>query len=119
MLFRLLDDDPRPLAEQLAASVRQAVISGEAPPGTRLPSGRDVAAAVGTSLQTVQRAYQLLAAEGLVISRVGRGTVVAHDIDVDELSLLADVDRLVAASRRRNLALDDLVALVRARAATA
>lgn len=118
MLFELVDDDPRPLAEQLAASVREAIVSGDAPTGTRLPSGRDVASAVGTSLQTVQRAYQILVNEGLVVSRVGRGTVIAPDIDLERLSLLDDVDRLVAAARRRNIDLDDLVGLVRSRAAT-
>ena len=117
MLFELVDDDPRPLAEQLAASVRDAIVSGAAPTGMRLPSGSDVAAAVGISLQTVQRAYQILANEGLVVSRVGRGTLIASDIDVDRLSLIDDTDRLVAAARRRNIDLDDLVALVRSRAA--
>ncbi len=117
VLFELADDDPRPLAEQLAASVRAAIVRGDAPPGTRLPSGRDVAAAVGASLQTVQRAYKILGDEGLVVSRVGRGTVIAPDLDIDRLSLLDDVDRLVAAARRRNIVLDELVSIVRARAA--
>ena len=119
MLFELADDDPRPLAEQLAASVREAIVSGTAPSGTRLPSGRDVAAAVGASLQTVQRAYQILGNEGLVVSRVGRGTVIAPDIDVERLSLLDDVDRLVTAARRRNVDVDELITIVRSRAAEA
>lgn len=113
MLFRLTDGDPRPLADQLAASVRRAVATGEAPAGTRLPSGRDVAEALGVSLQTVQRAYQLLAAEGVVVSRVGRGTTIADDVDPDRLSLTDHVERLVASARAIGMGDDELVDLVR------
>ena len=115
MLFHLDDDDRRPLADQLAASVRKAIATGEVVPGTRLPSGRDVAAALGVSLQTVQRAYQLLGSEGLVVSRVGRGTVVASDVDRGRLSVIEEVDRLVAAARRHDVTIDEVVDLVRSR----
>ncbi|MEM9041660.1 MAG: GntR family transcriptional regulator [Actinomycetota bacterium] len=99
MLLRLADDDPRPLYEQIASAIRAQVADGTIVAGDRLPAGRDLAAATGVTLQTVQRAYRTLADEGTVSARVGRGTVVAADVDPDVTALIDQVDRLIAHAR--------------------
>lgn len=115
MLLQLDQTDPRPLSEQIASGVRRAIAQGELAPGDRLPSGRDLADASGVALETVQRAYRALAAEGTVTARVGRGTSVAPDLDARTLSLEADVGGLVTRARALGLEEDALVDLVRGR----
>ena len=59
----------------MAQDLRAVVVA--APAGTRLPSVRELTARHRASPVTVQRAVALLAAEGLVEPRPGRGTFVA------------------------------------------
>ncbi|MCS7051586.1 MAG: PLP-dependent aminotransferase family protein, partial [Thermomicrobium sp.] len=61
---------------QLAEQLRRRILSGELPPGTRLPPERRLAAMLGINRSTVVSAYRELAAEGLVSGHVGRGTIV-------------------------------------------
>lgn len=65
-----------PLYRQLAEQLRRRILSGELPPGTRLPAERRLAAMLGVNRSTVVNAYRELAAEGLIAGHVGRGTVV-------------------------------------------
>ncbi|MFE4462953.1 GntR family transcriptional regulator [Nocardia tengchongensis] len=57
---------PDPLWLQLVTHYRAAIKSGEIESGTRLPPVREIAATHGMSFNTVGRAMQALAAEGLV-----------------------------------------------------
>lgn len=65
-----------PLYRQICRQVREQILSGQLPPGFRLPPERRLAAALGVTRTTVVTAYDELKAEGLVDARVGRGTVV-------------------------------------------
>lgn len=65
-----------PLYRQLAEQLRRRILSGELPPGTRLPPERRLAAMLGVNRSTVVNAYRELAAEGLISGQVGRGTMV-------------------------------------------
>jgi len=69
---QVTDPSPRGIAATLARVVR----SGELRPGDRLPTVRDLAAALGVSPATVSGAFQALSAVGLVTSRGRGGTVV-------------------------------------------
>src|SRR3954471_12067250 len=60
------------LVDQLAADIRV----GHLPPGTRLPTHRQLAVRHGVALVTASRAYAELEAMGLVSGEVGRGTFV-------------------------------------------
>ena len=72
-----LRSDDGPLYEQIARSVRAAVASGELSRGDRLPSARDLADGLGVSYHTVLQAFEVLAAEGVIDVRRGRGVLVA------------------------------------------
>ncbi len=81
-----------PLYEQIERQVRDAVYRGELRPGDTLPSLRELARDLEVSLITVTRAYNDLAAEGLIGTRQGRGTVVlAVDADLVRASFDARV----------------------------
>lgn len=61
-----------PLLERLAAAIR----SGELPPGTALPTHRQLAASHGIAIASASKVYAQLKAMGLVIGETGRGTFV-------------------------------------------
>ena len=60
------------VVDALAADIR----AGKIPPGTRLPTHRELAAREGLALVTATRVYAELAAMGLVSGETGRGTFV-------------------------------------------
>ncbi len=74
-----------PLYAQIRDSVRSAVLTGALAPGMRLPPERELATSLGVNRTTTMRAYHELAADGVVVARPGRGTIVrssrerAHD----------------------------------------
>jgi GntR family transcriptional regulator len=68
-------NDPRPLEDQIAVGLRQAIAQGEVGPGEDLPSVRQLAGDLGVHWNTVARAYRKLADEGLLTVRRGRGAV--------------------------------------------
>lgn len=65
------------LYEQIAASVRGRIVSGELQQGERLPNERDIAVGYGVSRNVVREAIRALAKDGLVSVRQGSGTYVA------------------------------------------
>src|ERR1044071_1972367 len=67
-----------PTARELAASVEARIRDGELPPGARLPTIRDLAAAAGVSPMTVTTAYRELSRRGLVSAAGRRGTGVSE-----------------------------------------
>jgi GntR family transcriptional regulator len=77
VLIAVDPSDPRPLFEQVAAAVRLAIVRGEASPGERLPTARDLAEALDVNVNTVLHAYRDLRAEGLVDLHRGRGASVS------------------------------------------
>jgi GntR family transcriptional regulator / MocR family aminotransferase len=66
-----------PLGQQVYQSLRQAILSGAAGPGARLPSTRALARDLGVSRNTVLLAYDQLLAEGYLAGRRGSGSYVA------------------------------------------
>jgi GntR family transcriptional regulator/MocR family aminotransferase len=70
-------DHSRPIYRQIYERLREGIMSGEFPPGTRLPSTRALATELGVSRRTALVSYEQLLAEGYVVGRVGSGTAVA------------------------------------------
>ncbi|MFE5584503.1 GntR family transcriptional regulator [Kitasatospora sp. NPDC056531] len=64
------------LHKQVAAAMRQAIATGEWPPGTQLPTETDLAQAYGVSRPTVRLAVAALRSEGQLDVKQGRGTFV-------------------------------------------
>jgi len=67
---------PRARYKSLVDSFAEAIRSGSMPPGTRLPTHRQLAAEHGLALVTASRVYAELEAMGLVSGETGRGTFV-------------------------------------------
>ncbi|MFC4099595.1 MocR-like pyridoxine biosynthesis transcription factor PdxR [Paenibacillus xanthanilyticus] len=64
--------------EALYQAMRDAIVSGLAQEGMRLPSSRAVAAEYGLSRGAVNQAYDMLYADGYVRTEAGSGTFVAY-----------------------------------------
>jgi GntR family transcriptional regulator len=78
---------PRPpLRDQLAAHIRQAIVTGDLTPGERIPSEPTIAQDTGVNRTTVRFALDLLANEGLIVRHHGKPTIVAAKPDVRELN---------------------------------
>ena len=65
---------------QLVDQVRQALRLGVLEPGDRLPTAKEVVAAVAINPNTVLRAYRELERAGLVEPRPGQGTFVRRSL---------------------------------------
>jgi DNA-binding transcriptional MocR family regulator len=65
-----------PLAEQVYEAIEGRIVGGLLPENSRLPTTRELAAALGINRGTVQTAYRRLQQRGLVEGRVGSGTIV-------------------------------------------
>lgn len=75
---------------RLTSLLRHQIASGERPIGSQLPPLAKLAEQLGIAAVTVRHAYELLSAEGLILSQRGRGThVVKAPTKVDEDNIVA------------------------------
>jgi GntR family transcriptional regulator / MocR family aminotransferase len=65
---------------EIYRQARDAIVRGVLRPGERLPPSRQLAIDLAVSRMTVTTAYERLAAEGFVVSRIGDGTFVSPDV---------------------------------------
>ena len=68
----------RPLFDQLRTQVIDGVRDGALPPGTRLPTVRELAGQLGVAVNTVARAYRELETAAIVETRGRFGTFIAR-----------------------------------------
>jgi DNA-binding LacI/PurR family transcriptional regulator len=68
---------PVPLYQQVEAELRRQIVAGELAVGSKLPTHRELAIAFDVSIITINKALSGLVSEGVLYSRVGRGTFVA------------------------------------------
>lgn len=81
MLGILLDKTSElPLKRQLYEALRQRILSGQLCGGEALPSTRALAAALALSRSTINEAYEMLLAEGYLVSKMGAPTRVEHGL---------------------------------------
>ena len=69
-------DDPRPPYQQVANSLRAAILTKTLKPGDKLASQGELARRYEVARATVQQALRILRDEGLVVSRQGSGVFV-------------------------------------------
>lgn len=75
--------DARPIYEQVKDGLRRLMVIGVIREGEKLPSVRAMASALAINPNTIQRAYELLEAEGYVSSVPGKGSFAAPHHQVD------------------------------------
>ena len=73
MLIHITDLSNEPLQDQIVRQVRARILSGDLDVGESLPSIRGLAKQLQVSVTTIQRAYESLEREGMIVSRRGKG----------------------------------------------
>lgn len=67
-----------PLYVQIAEALTEQIEAGSLPPGTRLPSERELSREFGVNRMTLRQALDMLEYQGLLVRRQGDGTYVAQ-----------------------------------------
>ncbi len=81
-------DDGRPIWPQLSQQLARRIITGVYPPGSKLPSVRELAAEAGVNPNTMQRALAQLEQEGLAWADRTAGRLVTQNTAVLEAARL-------------------------------
>ena len=79
-------DSDRPIYLQLVEQIQMQIVSGQYPPGAKLPSVRELAAVAAVNPNTLQKAFTELERSGLVITQRTSGRNVTEDENlIDEI----------------------------------
>lgn len=92
--------DPRPIYEQIQSELRRLMLTGALPPGSRLPSVRELAGQLAINPNSIQRAYRELDADGYILSVAGKGSFVAQVDQIAEQQKKQAVGAFLAAAQR-------------------
>jgi GntR family transcriptional regulator len=117
-MFTLHPASGVPIYRQLVEQVRRLIAGGQLPPGTELPSVRELAVTHAVNPMTVSKAYSLLEAEGLLQRNRGRPMTVTagRKVQASHAQRLRQIEpqaaQLVTAARQLELSEKDLVSLV-------
>ncbi len=105
MLILLSNTGDSPLYAQIIDQIKTKILAGDLRPGDPLPSIRQLASELLISVITTKRAYQELESMGLIETRPGIGTFVAHNADLQapdrRLQEIGSQLRTVIANARR------------------
>jgi GntR family transcriptional regulator len=118
-VFVLNPNSGVPVYRQLREQVRRMVLSGQLPPGTELPSVRELAAAHALNPMTISKAYSLLEAEGLLERHRGKPMTVAERSrpalrpPAQLRALQPQLEQLVLAARQLRVGETELVRALR------
>jgi GntR family transcriptional regulator len=118
-MFVLQPHSGVPLHRQLYEQIRRLVASGQLPPGTELPSIRELALKHTINPMTVSKVYARLEAEGVLERNRGKPMTVAAQKRTQAprasrlQALDAPLESLVLAARQLELAPDDVVEALR------
>jgi GntR family transcriptional regulator len=88
--------DRQPKYLRIYSNLRERITSGQWPPGSPLPSQRDLADEFSVSIMTLRQALQLLTDEGLIETRHGNGTFAAAHYAYDLGHLGSFASELIA-----------------------
>src|ERR1700741_541346 len=91
------------LSSEIYRQIRNAIGDGRLRPGDCLPASRDLAESLKVSRTTVTVAYDRLAGEGFIVSRIGAGTYVNNHV-----VRTTKPERRVAGSLRRRAVWDSI-----------
>ena len=121
MKIRLDRDLPVSLSQQLRGQIEYGIVCGELPPGSQLPSVRELAQQLGIGVVTVSQVYKELQQGGLLESHHGRGTFVAESSPGTSkhqgrtLELQRHIDGLIGLAERLGFSKSELARVVNAR----
>ncbi len=113
MILNLTDISDEPLQSQIYRQIRAMILAGDVKAGEILPSIRALAREEKVSVITVQRGYELLEREGLIISRRGKGFFVSdlHDNKKKELAeerLKEKIEPIIELAKNEGMSIEEI-----------
>ena len=84
--MKIYQNSSEPIYKQIAAQFREQILAGKLKGGDPLPSIRGLAQDLKISVITTMKAYEELAAEGLVTASQGKG----YFVNAQDMRLLAE-----------------------------
>lgn len=118
MFIALSPSNPDPMYKQVTDQIKNAIAAGDLRSNDKLPSIRELAEALETSVITIKRAYLDLESEGYILTRAGLGSFVA-DVDRDRLrqeklaEFKAALKGILATGAKYGVNADDIARLIR------
>jgi GntR family transcriptional regulator len=117
VLLNLNDQGSEPLYLQIVRQISAQIITGALPPSEPLPSIRELARRERISVITVQKAYEELARQNLIVSRRAKGFFVADlpktsKVDLARLHCREALDKPVRDSLSEGLDLKTILQIV-------
>ncbi|KGF03386.1 GntR family transcriptional regulator [Anaerococcus lactolyticus] len=102
-----------PIYEQIRRGIIIGLANGQINPGDKLPSVREMAENIGINLHTVNKAYKLLEADGVLTMDRRYGSLISEeknamkDFDTDKIS--GELDYLLAICKLKGLKKEDFI----------
>lgn len=88
-------DDRMPIYRQIILRFRRAFVRGDIAPGDRIPSIRELSALLKVNTNTIQRVYQELERDDLIVSKRGTGFFFTEDKNMtDKIRLQLTMESL-------------------------
>jgi GntR family transcriptional regulator len=109
--------NPDPMYKQVTDQIKNAIAGGNLKPEDKLPSIREMSAALKISEITIKRAYADLENEGLILTRSGLGSFVA-DIDKENLrqgklsEIRMELLKILKSGEKFDISTDDIISII-------
>lgn len=114
MKFNIVIDknSPVPTYRQIIKQITTMIHENQLKPGDKLPTERELASQLGIARGTVKKAYELMAAEGIIETTQGRGTFISSRQDVIPTGrkerALKMIDNLLEELRKLNFSYQEI-----------
>jgi GntR family transcriptional regulator len=107
----------RPIYAQLVEQITFAIVSSQFPPGSKLPSVRDLAQEAAVNPNTMQKALSELERSGLVYAQRTAGRFVTEDTEmiqqVKKELAIEQIERFLEQMRGIGISREELIAIIR------
>lgn len=102
-----------PIYEQVRREIIIGLARGDIKPGDKVPSVREMAENIGINLHTVNKAYKLLEADGVLTMDRRFGSLVSGENypmkDFDSEKMTSELDLLIAIAKLKGLSKEDFI----------
>ena len=102
-----------PIYEQIRREIIIGLAKGNIKAGDKLPSVREMAENIGINLHTVNKAYKLLEADGVISMDRRFGSLISENINpmaaYDEAKIESELDLLIAIAKLKGLRKEEFI----------
>lgn len=102
-----------PIYEQIRRGIIIGLAKDQIKPGDKLPSVRDMAENIGINLHTVNKAYKLLEADGVLTMDRRYGSLISENVNpmesYDEGKIESELDLLLAIAKLKGLKKEEFI----------